>query len=289
MVQVKSGSPHGLAFVQVALMGPDGRHYGTSGYGAAAGVNSHAYLCRNPTAADLPLPDRTTIDFQGGDKWLGSFQYGITSLGSFNITLDNIDATLIAMVTGSLVDQTTNQKWTIYSENILASSLPQVCILVTFRLQSRESGTDGGSYYITYMINRAWMAPKGVTGAPSFQARGQYTFQITPTASDKMVTGLAFGANQNYDNNRTPIVAIISDNPLGLSMFIGDGADTTFESGYRGLTTNVDSDNGTNHMVKNGTITDLSTYVTTTKVATLTGAGTTLDYHSLLYETGFVA
>lgn len=289
MAQIKKGNPHGLVYAQVALMGTNGRSYGVAGSSQSVNTISAAYLIKDPLSGELPIPDRTTIDFTGGDKWLGAYQYGITSLGSFTLATAALDATLIALVTGSNVDQVTNQLWTIYSEDILRERLPQVCVLLTFRLQSRETGTDGGDYYITYIIPRAWMAPKGTSGAPGFQSKGQYSFQITPTTGDKFPHGLAFGTNQNWQDNKAPIFAIISDNPIALADYVGNGVATSFILPYKPLSTDVDSDNGRNQMVKNGTLTDLSAVNTGTAQITLAAAGASGDYHGMLYETNFIA
>lgn len=286
MVNIKRGSAHGFAFAQIALVGQNGAAYGTSGSSMANGATSSAYLVREPKSADIPQPDRTVIDFTGGDRWLGSYQYGITSLGSFNLTINPVDATLIALVTGALVDQTTNAEWTIYSENVMAASLPQVCLLLTWRMQSRETGTDGGDYFLTYIIPRAWMAPKGA--APAYQTAVDYQFQITPTAADRFPTNEPFGANQNFQDNKTPVVAVISDNPLAMTTNISDGAATTFALGYRPVSTNTTSTNGKNHYVS-GTAATNVTSVSLTNGLVTAAVGTAADYRNMLYETIFQA
>lgn len=286
MVQIKRGSAHGFAFAQIGLVSQGGAHYGTAGPSAANGTTTHAYLVREPKSADIPQPDRTVIDFTGGDRWLGSYQYGITSLGSFSLTINPVDATLIALASGSSVDQTTNAEWTIYSENVMAASLPQVCLLLTWRLQSRETGTDGGDYFLTYIIPRAWMAPKGA--APAYQTAVDYQFQITPTASDRFPTNEPFGVNQDFQDNKTPVVAVISDNPLGLTTHISDGAATQFSLGYRPVSTDTTSTNGKNHYVS-GTVATNVTSVALTNGLVTAAAGTAADYRAMLYETVFTA
>jgi hypothetical protein len=288
MAQIKKGSPHGLLAVQVGLVGTDGKSYGQVQQTAAGGTTSHTYLIKQPTNASLPFPDRTTIDFIGGDRWIGSFQYGITSLGNFDIEVQNVEADLIALVTGALVDQTTNSAWTIYGENIEQDALPQVCILITFRIQSRESGSDGADKFISYFVNRGWMAPKGVQNAPSFQTRGTYSFQLTPTSSDTFPHGIPFSTTQNFQDNKTPVIAIMSDNPLGLTTFIHDGTTTQFNLGYQPISTSTDSDSGANQYVVGTAATDFTSVITTSGlVSTATSADGV--YSAMLYETNFIA
>lgn len=289
MAQIKKGDPHGLAYVQIALVGTDGRTYGTAGPSLAVDGTSNAYLIREPLSAEIPVPDRTTIDFTGGDRWLGAYQYGITSLGSFNMSIASVDATLIALVTGASVDQVTNSSWTVYSENVLKDRLPQVCVMITFRLQGRETGFDGGDFFITYIIPRAWVAPKGVSGAPNFQSKGTYSFQVTPTAGDKFPHGIPFGANQGWQDNKAPVFAVISNNPLGLTTYIANGVATTYTLGYKPVSSGVTAAASPNQHALNGVAASLTSLSTTTALATLTAAGSSADYHGTLYETLFVA
>ncbi len=110
MAQVKSGDPHGLYRVMVGVVDTNGYNYGTAGLDVANGTLIQPYLMKYAKAAEMPLPDRTVIDFTGGDVWTGSFVYGITSLGSFSLESSTVDADLIALVSGGSVDQTTNSR-----------------------------------------------------------------------------------------------------------------------------------------------------------------------------------
>ena len=97
MASIKRGSPHGLWRVLAQLVGTDGISYGTAGEDLAAGSTTEPLILQYPKTATLPSPDATVIDFTGGDVWIGSYQYGIASLGSFDFVTQDIDADFVAM------------------------------------------------------------------------------------------------------------------------------------------------------------------------------------------------
>lgn len=286
MAQTKSGSPHGALSVQFALLGNDGKAYGVAGGSQANNTVSGAYLAKYLKSCDMPIPDRNTIDFTSKDTWNGSFQYGISSLGSFSLTLENIDADLIALLSGSSVDQTTNALWTYFAENVLAETVPQVCVIVTYRIQIRGGVLDGGDRYAHAIIPKAWCAPKGVSGAPSFQTAGEYSIQVTPTASAIHPAGVPFSSMaMNLEDDRTPILTLFTDNPIHLATYVGDGTATTFTLPYLPLSEVVTVNNSPNEFNIDGTLTALSALASDTGVATLTapvGSGT---HSAILYET----
>lgn len=240
-----------------------------------------------PKNASLPLPDRTVIDFTGGNRWLGAYQYGITSLGSMAATFDNVDADLVAMLSGSSVDQTTTSAWTIFSENLLALSIPQVAVLVTFQLQGRGAD-EGGDFFITGVIGRSWAAPKGFTNAPNFQAAGEYNVQITPTSTNVFPHGVAFGANQDWQGNATPLLWIISGRPIHIATYIGNNTETTFTLPYLPTSNNVTQSTSPNQVAVNGTPTAPSSISTSTGEVVMGSAPAAGAYVGIMYETNFV-
>ena len=160
MSQISYGDAHGLYRVQIGLVGDDGYNYGTAGEEMANGTTSSAYVIRFATAAEMAMPDRTVIDFTGGDVWTGSYVHGITSLGTFSLTLSTVDATLISIVTQIQVDKTTNSRWSLFGDNILLPTPKQVWMTTTFRIQSKEPGTKGASKFIHQIVPRCWLSPR---------------------------------------------------------------------------------------------------------------------------------
>lgn len=288
MAQETSGDAHGFYRAQIALIAPDGKAYGTAGPNADAGTISGAYIAGYPKNCDMPFPDRTVIDFTGKDTWNGSYMYGITSLGSFSMTLENVDASLIALVSGSTVDQVTNANWTYYAENILAEQVPQVALILTYRFQARGGVNDGADLYLNTIIPRCWIAPKGISGAPAFQQAGEYQFQVTPTAAARHPHGLPFSAmSLNLQDNRTPSLHVVTNNPLYLVTMVGDAAATTFTMPYLPVSSTVTLNDTPNEFVVDGALVAPTSFDTSTGV--LTPATTLADgeHAAILYETTF--
>lgn len=289
MSQISYGDAHGLYRVQIGLVGDDGYNYGTAGEEMANGTTSSAYVIRFATAAEMAMPDRTVIDFTGGDVWTGSYVHGITSLGTFSLTLSTVDATLISIVTQIQVDKTTNSRWSLFGDNILLPTPKQIWMATTFRIQSKEPGTKGASKFIHQIVPRCWLSPKGISGAPNFQAVGNYGFTIVPSIGEKLPHGIQFTETQNFAENETPMVYLITDNPIhfvGHKAASGVSSTITLPFSPVGVQSDYTSPNSSTQAIQvvvNGVVTNATSIDVANRTVTVpTTAG---DYVGILYET----
>jgi len=290
MVQIKKASPHGLYAIQAQLVSSGGYSYGIAGPTLAAGNDSNPYNIDNPISFEMLAPDGTVIDFTGGDRWLGSYLYGITSIGSFNFTTADEDADFTALSTGTTVDQTTNDEWTIYGRDELFTSRPQLSLIVSYRLQSREVGTKGGLYWGHLIVPRCWLSPKGTSGAPSFQAKGEAQYQFVPTAADRMINGVAFGANQGFTGNEIAAYTMITDNPISMVSHVVTGTAMSATGAYTPVSEVVGTASSTkNWAAVNGTAQALTTVTASTKNFAIASGLTADDYVGVIYETAELA
>lgn len=297
MAQIKSGDPHGLYRVQIGFVNSLGYNFGQANPEGTIndGTTFSSYITRFAKAAEMAIPDRTVIDFTGGDVWTGSFVYGITSLGSSTLTLSTIDTNMISMVSNSKVDQSTNTRLTIYAENIMLPSPPQVFMATTFRIQSKDADTKGANKYITSVMPRLWVSPKGITGAPNFQAPGESQYTIVPTVAGRMPHGIAFTeAAQSFENDETPNYYIISDYPIH---FVGHqaaaGANATINLPYRpvGSAATYATPNSTTQPVQvvvDGVVVDATSIDPVTGVVVVPGPFSGGEYIGVQYETLYV-
>lgn len=290
MAQIKYGDAHGLYRVQVGLVGDDGLNYGTAGSDMENGTTTSSYMIRYAKAAEMAMPDRSLIDFTGGDVWTGSYLHGITALGSFTLTLSTVDATLNSLVTEAKVDQTTNENWTIFSDNVLLPTPNQVWMATTFRIQSKEPGTKGANKFMHQIVPRCWLSPKGLSGAPNFQSAGENSYTIVPTVGEKIPHGVPFTTSvHNFEENETPLVYMITDYPIHfVAHKAGEGAESVINLPYTPI--GQDSDYATpnsrqqrlqvavNDVIVDANEVDISNRVV--RVATNPG-----DYVGILYET----
>ncbi|RMG84831.1 MAG: hypothetical protein D6712_10605 [Chloroflexi bacterium] len=228
MAQATKGIAHGLFKVMVGLVDDNGFNYGTAGAGAAEGTTLYPHILTEAQSATLPNPSRTTVDFTGDDGWVGSYIYGITSIGTSEVTSATMDSTLIALLSNSSADSTTNSRFTMFSENVLENTPPQVWVAISYRLQARDSGIKGANKYITSILPRAWVTPAGLSGAPSFQSQGTYSYTLQPTSGDRFPFGLRFECtNLSLANNEGVAVHLISDNPVHMVGHVATNAATT--------------------------------------------------------------
>lgn len=229
MAQVQLGGAHGCYKLIAQLVGADGISYGVAGDSLSAGSISNAYVMDFPVSANVTIPDRTVIDFTGGDVWQQSYLYGITAFQSFEFQLEDTDPLMTALCTGGLVDQTSNAQWTEYSENILAPTLPQMSLIIIHRIQSFDAATFGTTKFVNTIIPRCWISPKGVAGV-NFQAKSASVFQVQPTGASRKINGELFGVNIQQANNRVAMYHVITDNPLYMTTMIASGATATLVS-----------------------------------------------------------
>jgi hypothetical protein len=296
MAQIESGGAHGLYKILAALVGTDGLSYGVAGEGISAGSSSDAYVLDYPVNANITVPDGTTIDFTASDQWLTSYQYGPSSLGSFDFELENYDTNFVAMCSGTLSDQTTNALWTENTENAHSGNFPAISLIFIYRIQSFETATFGATKYFHTIYPRCQVRPK--RNAQQYQSKSTMPFQVTPLGGARHVNGHPFGANLGAFQNRVVNYNVITDNPLMLTTAKANATSLTITSAYQPVTSAV----GTSSSTKN----QICRYVTSTNVATLGVAdtitpadgefdiGTSLtvasgDIATALFETAFLA
>ncbi len=297
MAQISVGDPHGLYKVYVGLVDSSGYNYGQAGTGVANGTLISPYQIKQAKNATMPVPDRTVIDFTGGDVWTGAYVYGFTSLGQGDLDTATIDADLIALVGGSAADNTTNTRTMMFAENVNKSIPPQVFVMVVFRIQSKEAGSVGADKFLTIVAPRCWVMPKGIEGAPSFQAGGTYKYQIVPTMADRLPWGMLFSATgMDLTDDITPMMYLITDYPVhlvGQKTTAAASVNVTLPfkpspAGYNYAT--PDSATDPVQVFVNGVITDATSVTEATGVVVVPNAGSLAGiYVGILYETEFVA
>lgn len=288
MPQVEKGSPAGLSALQLSTMDSTGFWTGQAGTAPANATVSSAYYTRLISGGTPQPRDQNIVEFEGGNGIVGQLAFGTRTLTSFDVTTDHIEPDMIALAVGGLVDQSSNDRWTIFSNNPTKVRLGNIGIMITQEYQSQDDATQGNTRYLTCVIPIATVTFQW--GGAAYQAKSPSTLTITPTTAGKFPNGVAFGANQTWEGNETDHFFIITDNPVAYTMFIADGADDTYVTGYRPSSSIVTDANTTaNWQAVNGTATAPSSVNTSTGVVTLAAAGSAADKVGVIYETGFIA
>lgn len=290
-----AGGDHGLWKVVIQKVGSNGTSYGQAGSSIANGSTSQAYVGKFPKTEGLAVPDRTVIEFTGGDRWITSFQYGINSLGSFEFTCQDTDANLVALTTGTNVDQTTNTEWAMYTENTLQQSFSDFSIMFIYRMQSFETATFGQTYYVHTIVPRCTISPK--LPAKSYQSPSDYAYQVTPKSNAREIRGLTLGSNLGATDNIVSHYHIIAENPLYMFVMRANGTSATAVSAYKPVTSTVGTASATKNAITKVVSAGTATAGVADTITVATGSfaiGTALtcaagDLLTVLHETAYEA
>lgn len=289
MAQIKKGFLAGFPYAQVWTVDDDGYAKGQQSdpNSVSDGTTTHAMLMKDTKTAGFTPPTRNVLHITGGDTWRGSFMFGIGSIDPFDLSLAYLDADLVALLTGSSVDQTTNAEWSVFGMDYNETDLVQVGLMLQTNFQSKETATLGANRWLNIIFPKCQISPNWPP--LGWQAEAPLTYRVQPTMTSKWPNGDAFDSNQGWEDNQAVAMGIITDYPLALTTYVADGVATTFTAGYRPISSTVTINNTPNHFAVNGTPTALSSIVTTTGIATLAAAGSASDIDVLMYETKFVA
>lgn len=276
----------GLQFAVIWRLSSDGYPAGLAGT-LANGNTAQAYLSTDVRSAVFNVLAATTVDVTGGDKpKVASFTFGGRQLSSFEVVIPRCDPTLIAALTSSAVDTTSNSNFTLYSTNPNRESPVLGGLLLQQRYQP-VNGTDSGMKVRTLAIPRAELSIR--TGGMDFQTPSDVTLTVTPLMSTRSAHGQLFSAlNMDLVENRADHYELISNNPLHIVSFRGNASLTSVTAAYRPTSSVITLGATPNWYTLNGTATALSAVNTSTGVMTFTAAPAAASWNVIMYETGFV-
>lgn len=258
---------------------------GSAGTSLAANGTSHAYVIESirdftPSGGEL-----TTVIFEGGDKRLGTMQFGDTGKTGFTFTLEDIQNSLITALHGTAVDTTSNSEFEQFSTYASAASAVAVGVGVITTLQDRDSGAKKFRTTIFPSCSIVFSSAFG-----GYQAKNTIQANVTVSKASYHPLGTALSAmSMSLPDNQADAIEMITDNRLAASVYRSNGTDTTFTAAYRPTASTVTLNATPNWFARNGTDQALTSFDTTTAVATMAAAGTSGDVNVLFYETNYVA
>jgi hypothetical protein len=255
----------------------------------ANGATSHAYKLKGPVTANLPQIGYLLTIFKAGGTIQGQADTGVDTIGTFEITLADLDATLSALVQGGLVDTTSLTNATIFGMNDNNPSPNDIGLMLTARYQGRAS-TPGVNEFLSvvFPLCQARLRLNSISGEGGVNPN-PITMTVTPRMASKFPNAVAFAANQGWYDNKSLMYFKSAQWPYSLTVFKQDGVDDTYVTGYRGKSSAVATGNTTNWFTIGGTPTAPTSYDPATGVVTLAAAGSAAVIATALYQTGFVA
>ncbi len=279
----KAGYRSGFDYALVWLQASGGRMGGRLGTAVVNGQDTGAYYVKAVKTTGLQYAAPTVLDIPGGDKIVATEEYGNAKLNPFDLELSITDLDLIAMVTGTGIEESETE-FPRYSLNPYEADLPVCGLLLGQRFQPRNTGTDGPRFYHHTVVPRATIRPK--FGAINYQAEGPLIFTVTPSFTDRMPTGDTF-ASTDMGIEYADHYGILSESRIYWHLHVADGTDTGFTSPYLPVSELVSPLADADHlMYVNGTATAITSIDDATGAVVLP-VGTAGQYRVVQIKTAF--
>lgn len=258
---------------------------GSAGTSLTAGDTSHAYVVDSIRDFTPQGGELTTLTFEGGDRRFGTMQFGDTGKTGFTFVLEDIQNALITALNGTAVDTTSNSEFEQFSTYASAASSVAVGIGIITTLKDRDTGTKKFRTTIFPSCSIVFGSQFG-----GYQGKNTIQANVTVTPSSFHPLGTSLSAmSMSLPDNITDAIELITDNRLAATVYRSNGSDTTFTAAYRPLSSTITNNATPNWFARNGTDQALSSFSTSTAVATMAAAGTSGDVNVLIYETNYVA
>jgi len=273
----------GLERVLISLFDTTAGVWTGSSSSMSNGATAGAFVVRNPRSANFNYEAGAELQQQGGDKLGNILSFATSKLGAFDIQIDEMDTELQALLDESTAHTTnTEHTWVASNPARLAPRTLGLC------LQRRGADSSGNQVYENIFIPKAQCNFRRSGG--TFRGEGLVTMNVTPQFSLKAHTGQTFGTSGlalGLTDDTTDCYTIYSTYPLHVVTFKQDGADTTYNTIYKPISTTVTITGTPNYHVVNGAAVALSA-LTLAGEATLAAAGTAAQFAVLTHETAFV-
>ncbi len=258
---------------------------GSAGAALANNGTTHAYVLDSIRDFSPEGGELTTLVFEGGDRRLGTMQFGDTGLTGFTCTFEDVRNSVITGVHGTAVDTTSNSEFELWSTYTSASNAAAVGICITTTLKDEQTGAKVYRHTVYPSCQAVFSSVLG-----GFQAKNTIQMNVTVSPSSYFPIGTALSAmSMSLPDNMATHIEMYTTNRIHMTAYRSDATEVTFVAGYRPLSSTVTNNATPNWFARNGTDQALSSISTTTGVATMAAAGTAGDMNVLIYETNFVA
>jgi hypothetical protein len=235
------------------------------------------------TAPEATIEEATRV---AGQSVKGKRQLGISDLGSLTLTLSDYDESFHAMVTDSLVDETTMTDWPTTSPNFNLASRPQLILCMTTGFQT----DSGDNQYANYLYHNVQIAPVIPGGSQSGGVNpNPMVYTVTPSKSSRTGLGRLYSAAALNVVDDSDIMQVIrTQAPIFVTTFIKDAADTTIQLPYLPTSSGATGAAGNSIVDDVGATLAVTSVVTTTGIVTLAAAGVSGHKVVVGFQTDYV-
>lgn len=282
-----SGYLYGWFTGFIGVVGAIGQNYGQQSSPSTNTVNS-AFRMKRPKTANLAPADPTTLDFTGGDKLVGRTMVGNAMQGAFDLVLQDYDPALVALLSSSTDNTTSNTEFELVSENNNLTAPLTYWVALTQRYQDVAVGSGGPDKYLTTFFPR--VTPRVKRGPVAYQAESPLSIRCVPTFSDHFINGMTYdatagsGLNMGFEGDITEVIHMITSYPIHITTFVSDGAASTFTAPSKPVSSVCTLGATKNWFARNGTPQALTSFNVSTALATMAATGATGDKNVLIWQ-----
>jgi hypothetical protein len=219
----------GFTNVFYGVLDADGMLLGTTlslNAGNTAGSGMTRFEGAKSGPISVPEPDVVTVT--GDDEAKGSFTFDSTDLANCILTTsikdENFEALCMGLEVVTLGD--------IEMVGVGQPENPQrrdMCFIFQRRAKSRDVGEIGVSKWEGIFIPKATVTP--MYAAFEERTPATYQYKVTLNKSDRMLWGETFGLS-TWGTEQLAFHQFITDNPITLHAWRGDGVETGFYTDY---------------------------------------------------------
>lgn len=248
--------------------------------------SSPAYLFKDVFSAGMPDVDRV-IGQLVGSSFIGQMLQGTQPIPALDIVVPLLEGNANKLTVGGNVDTTTLTNATIISDNHSNPHPNQGGLIMAAPFMSRDSGSDGDTYYVNIFFPNGQMYPRGIAQLTREGGVNQSAqrYRFVPNYASKFPNGQAFSSTQGFYDNRSAYFYMITQFPVALHTFIGDGSLSAYTVSYLPAYSTVTSGKTDNWFTKDAVNTAPTSIATATGIVTLATTSVAASLYHALYQT----
>jgi len=176
-------------------------------------------------AADVSIPEGSTVQIEGDDGVDAQFQFDVTELEAFALTLGRNNNAFINTIQGTTAIDL-QSTWDVLARNPKGRDFTDMFFLLTRRAQKRNGTTGAGYHHV--IVSLATGTYLG--SAFGTQAAGAFNYNVVANYVDQTWFGNALGsdANEVSGKNFASSFEFVTDCAVSIDIYKSDGAATSY-------------------------------------------------------------
>lgn len=176
-------------------------------------------------AADVSIPESTVVQVEGDDGVDAQFQFDVTELEQFALTMGRNNNAFINTIQGSTAIDV-QSTWDMLMRNPKGRDFTDMFFLLSRRAQKRNGTTGAGYHHVIVPLSTGTY----LGSAFATQAAGAFNYSVTANYVDQTWYGNALGADANEvgGKNFASSFEFVSNYNVSIDVYKSDGAATSY-------------------------------------------------------------